>query len=255
MGGNASDGRRNLRSVASRTSHYGRTRFGASEAAQAVSDAHMPQQKARPTDAAPVGEMETRTDTKLALGRRKLQRAPEKTHPEGNGGLSSVPTVKVPSVVLQHMSLRALRKNTSVVSSTHRAQQLLNRARSRLQGQKEKVVKQVAKKLAASPALSSSATAAATSPEGGSENVVDSNDTSMPPSVEQDEEEVGEASEVEEEGEQPRKVKIKLPDSKVPSESLSCAAKFPTLMCSNTYMRIHTYKILEFTRDFIVPIL
>lgn len=226
MGGNASDGRRNLRSAASRTSHYGRTRFGASEAAQALSDSHMPQQKARPTDAAPVREMETRTDTKLALGRRKLQRAPEKTHPEGNGGLSSVPAMKVPSVVLQHMSLRALRKNTSVVSSTHRAQQLLNRARSRLQGQKEKVVKQVAKKLAASPALSSSATAAATSPEGGSGNVVDSNNTIMPPSVEQDEEEVGEASEVEEEGgeeegEQPRKVKIKLPDSKVPSESLS----------------------------------
>ena len=228
----------NLRSVASRYLRYGRTHSGSSEAGDTASDAYKTEQHQKAqqsTDGGtPVhmGEVETRRDPKLVLGRRRLQRSTEKGHPEGNGGLSSVPPTKVPSTVMRGIGQRASRKTSSVVTTTQRAQQLISRARNRLQKervQKEKVVRQAAKKLASSSGLSSSAAAVVTGPPGDGGGITTSDDTSVPPpSMELDEDEVGEASEVEEEGggeeggeeegEQPKKVKIKLPDNKTPSE-------------------------------------
>ena len=222
----------NLRSVASRYLRYGHTHSASSEAGDTAGDAHKTEQHQKaeqPTGGGtPVhmpGEVETRRDPKLVLGRRRLQRSTEKGHPEGNGGLSSVPPTKVPSTVMRGIGPRASsRKTSSVVTTTQRAQQLISRARNRLQKervQKEKVVRQAAKKLASSSGLSSSAAPVVTGPPGEGGGITEPPDNSSvpPPSMELDEDEVGEASEVEEEGEgQPKKVKIKLPDNKTPSE-------------------------------------
>lgn len=154
------------------------------------------------------------------LERLALLRSPEQLHPEGNGRLPSVSPMKVPSTVLQRISQRASRKNAVVVTSTQLAHQLLLKAKNRLQVKKEKVMRQVAKKLPSSSALAE----ALTCPPKETGNGIDPDNTGMSPSMEQDEDEIGEASEVEEGGEeegeeeQPRKVKIKLPDSKAPSE-------------------------------------
>lgn len=225
---NATDRRRTLRSVASRYSHYGRTHSGSSEAVETVKDVRKPQRKAKPTDVAPTKKLtlETRTEPKVMLERLALQRSPEKLLPEGNGGLPSVSPMKVPSTVLQRISQKASRKNAVVVTSTQRAHQLLRRAKNRLQVKKEKVVRQAAKKLSSSSALALSTATALTCPTGETGNGIDPDNTGMPASMEEDEDEIGEASEVEEGGEeeeeQPRKVKIKLPDSKVPSELYVC---------------------------------
>lgn len=231
------EGHHNLRSGASRYLEHGHTHSGSSEVGDTASDAHKTEQHEKAKEPAvgtpvhTVGKMETRRDPKLVLGRRRLQRSPEKEHPAGNGGLSSVPPTKMPSTVMRGIGQRASGKNSSVVTTTQRAQQLISRARNRLQKervQKKEVVRQVAKKLASSSGLSSSAAAVVTSPPGESGGITESDNTSVPPpSMELDEDEVGEASEVEEEGEredgeeeeeQPRKVKIKLPDNKAPSE-------------------------------------
>ena len=226
---NAAGERRSLRTVASKYSRYQHAQSSSSEAAETVREVRKSSEKAKPTDDISVGKSKvgTREEPKMVLERRTLQRLPEKFPPEGNGGLPD--ESKVPSLVLQHINPAALEKKAIAANSTHRAQQLLHRAKNRLLVKKEKVVRKARKKPSPPSASSSSPTAMLTSPLGEDGRAVVSDSTSIPPLVEEDDGEVGEASEEEEkeggeegEGEErPRKVKIKLPDSKVPSELLN----------------------------------
>lgn len=216
----------------SKYSRYQHAQPGSTEAVETASEVRKPQRKAKPTDDTSVGKSKlgTRAESKVVLERRTLQRHPEKLSPEGNGGLPGESPAKVPSLVLQRISPKASGRKAVVVASTHRAQQLLHRAKNRLLVKKGKVVRKARKKPSSSTGPSSSTAAALTSPQEEDGGAVVSDNASMPPSVEEDDGEVGEASEdegeeedeeegeEEEEGERPRKVKIKLPDSKVPGE-------------------------------------